>query len=279
MGEGGDCESSQDRVSPRIHAGQAGDKWRNSNYDTEVFTGIVERTARVGKIEDRPGARAIQLAVEPCARAPRWRPVTLGESIAVSGVCLTVVEARGPDGLVVSFEAVPETLSKTTLGRLREGKLVNLERSLAVGDLLGGHFVTGHVDAVGRVRAKRPEGEQVLFEIEAPPQLIDQVLPKGSIAVDGVSLTVIDVDRATSWFSFAAIPHTMAQTTLSQTAEGGLVNLEADAIGKWVIHAVRQLASPLAAGRPGRPGSAGGADLLALLERAGFGTEKRSEGR
>ncbi len=220
-----------------------------------MFTGIIERTARVTRLVDRPGSRIIELLPEENDKISRWHSADLGESIAVNGVCLTVVCA-----MPLRFEAVPETLSKTTLGKLAEGERVNLERSLAAGDRFGGHYVTGHVDGVGEIRAVRPVGDQLLFEISASRALLRQMIPKGSIAVDGTSLTLIDVDRLAHWFSFAAIPHTVERTVLSQRGRGSLVNLETDAFGKWVLHALEGLALD----------SAGRDPLQPLLERAGF---------
>jgi riboflavin synthase len=206
-----------------------------------MFTGIIERTASVVLAEDRPGSRLIRVASGP--PGPPGRPIAVGESIALDGVCLTVVESRGgEDRIELAFEAVPETLRLTTLGSLAAGDEVNIERSLAVGDLLGGHFVTGHVDGVGTVRARRPEGDQVLFEIETPEELIGQVIRKGSIAVDGVSLTVVDVEEDPCWFSFAAIPHTLERTALRERAVGSRVNLETDVLGKWAFRATEVIA-------------------------------------
>jgi riboflavin synthase len=206
-----------------------------------MFTGIIERTARVVALEDRPGSRLIRVAAGPPGRAAR--PIDAGESIAVNGACLTAVESGVRGGSIeLAFEVVPETLRLTTLGSLEPGEEVNFERALAAGDLLGGHLLTGHVDGVGAVRARRPEGDQVLFEIEAPADLLRQVIRKGSIAVDGVSLTVVDVGRREGWFSFAAIPHTLERTALKARAAGSRVNLETDVFGKWVLHAVGDLA-------------------------------------
>jgi riboflavin synthase len=205
-----------------------------------MFTGLIDRLGKVEAVEDRPGSRLLRVTI-PRLAGRAERPLELGESIAVSGVCLTAVEAatRGGEYHAV-FEVVPETLRRTTLGGLRAGAEVNIERSLAVGDLLGGHLVTGHIDGMGEVRARRAEGDQVLFEIAAPA-LILQVIPKGSVAVDGISLTVVGVDRKAGSFSFAAIPHTLACTTLKSRAAGSAVNLETDMIGKWVLHAVGEL--------------------------------------
>lgn len=207
-----------------------------------MFTGIVERTASVSRIASQGGNRRLVVRVEEEAALPPWAPVELGESIAVDGVCLTAVEIQARDhGGDVAFDVVPETLTKTTLGDLVPGSPVNIERSLIVGDSFGGHYVTGHVDGVGSVRARKPEGGQVLFEIAAPDALASQILPKGSIAVDGISLTVIDVDRAESWFSFAAIPHTLERTSLGRREPGSRVNLETDAFGKWVLHSLSSI--------------------------------------
>jgi riboflavin synthase alpha subunit len=206
-----------------------------------MFTGIVERTADVLFLEDRPGGRRVRLRVENREGLPPWRPAALGESIAVDGVCLTVVEAAMlANGGAIAFDAVPETLGRTTLGELKVGDEVNIERSLRVGDSFGGHYVTGHIDGVGTVRSRRPEGDQVLFEIEIPLELTLQVIPKGSVALDGISLTVIDVDRAGRWFSFAAIPHTVERTILKRRRAGSRVNVETDAFGKWVLHALKE---------------------------------------
>lgn len=207
-----------------------------------MFTGIVERTATVLRLVPQSGNQRLVVRVEEQAGVPPWAPVELGESIAVSGVCLSVVEARQlARGGDVAFDVVPETLARTTLGELGPGSPVNIERSLAVGDTFGGHYVTGHVDGVGSVRARRPEGGQVLFEIASPASILAQMLPKGSIAVDGVSLTVIDVDRGRGWFSFAAIPHTLERTCLRQREVGSRVNLETDAFGKWVMHSLEAI--------------------------------------
>jgi riboflavin synthase alpha subunit len=229
-----------------------------------MFTGIVERTAEVEGLEVRAGGRVIRLRVREVAAFGPWRPVSLGESISVNGVCLTAVDSEStPVGGWVSFEAVPETLAKTTLGDLRVGDLVNVERSLRVGDILGGHFVSGHVDGTGVVRARRRQGDQVLFEVSAAAEMLRCMLPKGSIAVDGISLTVVGVDRAAGWFSVAAIPHTLERTALSRREVGSRVNLETDLLGKWVLRGLEERIG----GSEGRLGD--------LLRSAGF-VEERS---
>lgn len=206
-----------------------------------MFTGIVERTGRVARLRELPGGGR-RLVIDPSAPGlPPWYDTDVGESIACSGTCLTVVQIDGDRRL--SFDVVPETLGLTTLGTLLEGSRLNLERSLAVGQRFGGHFVTGHVDGTGTVRERRAEGDQVIFEIETEKRLISEMLPKGSITVDGVSLTLVRVDRPACRFSFAAIPHTLEVTTLQDCRPGDRVNLETDAYGKWVLHGLRELAS------------------------------------
>jgi len=209
-----------------------------------LFTGIVERIGKVVSIRDRSGSRELTISPLGDHGLNPWDSVQLGESISVSGVCLTV-SRMGKQGRELSFDAVPETLSRTTLGQLRIGAQVNLERSLAVGDRLGGHFVTGHIDGIGAILSKKKEGNQILFGIGAPESILSQMIPKGSVAVDGTSLTVVDVDRKGGWFSFAAIPHTLDWTTLGQRRLRDRVNLETDALGKWVIHGLREILKEL----------------------------------
>ena len=155
--------------------------------------------------------------------------LALGESVAVDGVCLTVT-SRGAGRFAVT--AGPETLARTTLGGLAVGARVNLERALRASDRLGGHIVAGHVDAVGTVAERRELDTGVLFRFAAPPQILRYVVEKGSIAVDGISLTVNAVDEYS--FAVALIPHTVEKTTLADKQAGGRVNLEVDIIGKYV---------------------------------------------
>ena len=161
----------------------------------------------------------------------------IGDSIAVNGACLTVVEA-GPSSL--KFDAVRETVERTTIGRLRPGNSVNLERPLRAGDRLGGHMVLGHVDGLGIIREIRKAGTETVFRIEASPEIMQFVVEKGSIAVDGISLTVADLGPG--WFTVAVIPHTLASTTLGDAFVGGSVNLETDIIGKYVFKFVNKSA-------------------------------------
>jgi riboflavin synthase len=185
-----------------------------------MFTGIVRE---VGTVASFDGSRLVVVASETAAGS------AVGDSVAVAGVCLTVVEA---DEVRLAFDVVPETLARTALGRLERGGAVNIEPSLRVGDQLGGHVVQGHVDAVGRVRSVTPEGESRRIWIDAPESVVRYCIEKGSIAVDGVSLTVAAFDD--EGFEVALIPHTLDVTTLGWLESGDAVNLEADELGKVV---------------------------------------------
>lgn len=190
-----------------------------------MFTGLISDLGAVERIEPREGGARLALR-------PRSLPVddlALGESVCCSGACLTVA-ARG-SGLV-SFDAVPETLARTTLGAWRPGTTVNLERALRLSDRLGGHLVAGHVDAVGEVLARRPEGQGARLFLSLPEVIAALVAEKGSIAVDGVSLTVARAHR--DRFEVALIPETLARTTLGEARPGTRVNLEADVIARHV---------------------------------------------
>ena len=191
-----------------------------------MFTGIVEDVGRIARIEALPSERARKLTV----RAPLLDgEQPLGASLAVDGVCLTVTAWRPGE---VDAVVGPETIERTTLGALVEGAPVNLERPLRLGDRLGGHLVAGHVDGVGRIAAVAPRAEAVDVTIEPPAALLRYVIEKGSIAVDGISLTVNAVDAR--GFAVSLIPHTQAATTLAQKGVGAAVNLEVDLIGKYV---------------------------------------------
>lgn len=189
-----------------------------------MFTGLVQSLGEVIETADEPPGR--RLTLRPLAPIGAAR---VGDSIAINGCCLTVVRV---DDDRWSFEAGPETLRRTNLGRLTSGCRVNLERSLAVGDLLGGHFVTGHIDGLGSVARRDDDGAWTTIWFNCPRELGRFLAPKGSVAIDGVSLTVVDVtDDA---FSVALIPHTLAVTTLGQYAVGDEVNLETDLLAKYV---------------------------------------------
>lgn len=201
-----------------------------------MFTGIVEEAGRVEQI--RTGARATELFVR-CRTVARGAKV--GASLAVNGACLTVVGKRGN---VLRFDMLNETLRRTNLAGVRRGDLVNLECPLRADARLDGHFVLGHVDARGKVRRWERVGRDYVLEVAAPAAVMRYVVEKGSIAVDGISLTVAGVSRG--WFRVWIIPHTRAITNLSARKAGDLVNLEADIIGKYVDR--------LLAGKRGRRG-------------------------
>jgi riboflavin synthase len=189
-----------------------------------MFTGLVETQGQVRRLTPEGAGRRLTLA----ARLAH-EPVRIGESIAVNGVCLTVVDVAGDE---LTFQLAPETLRRTNLGLVAEGSRVNLERALRVGDRLGGHWVQGHVDGVGRLRQRRPDGDWELFEFDCPVEIGRYLVPKGSIAVDGVSLTLVEA-RAEG-FSIALIPHTLMVTTLGGLRPGDVVNLEIDLLAKYV---------------------------------------------
>lgn len=185
-----------------------------------MFTGIIEEVGRVvARTSD-------ELTVAAQAVTADMR---LGDSIAVNGVCLTVTRF-GSDGFAVNI--MPETYRRTNLGLLRPGDRLNLERALAVGGRLGGHFVQGHVDATGRVMSARPEGDSLVVAIGAPSEVMRYVVPKGFIAVDGVSLTV--VERREEAFTVSLVRFTREHITLPEKTAGSVVNLEVDILGKYV---------------------------------------------
>ena len=189
-----------------------------------MFTGLVETCGRVAEVVSVPPG--VRLVVDAGAVA---EGVRLGDSICVNGCCLSVVHI---DDDALAFELGPETLARTTLGGLATGAPVNLERSLRLSDRLGGHLVTGHVDGVGRLASRSQDGEWVTCRFATPTALLAQIVSKGSVAVDGVSLTVVEVTPAD--FSVALIPHTLAVTTLGHRAVGDGVNLETDLMAKYV---------------------------------------------
>ncbi len=189
-----------------------------------MFTGIVQTTARVERVASRGGG--VRLTLAPTRRLTK---LALGESIAVDGACLTVTSGNGRHFTV---DVSPETLRRTTVGGFKRGARVNLERSLRLGDRLGGHIVLGHVDGVGRLDAITPEGDWVVYRFRAPKPIWPYLVEKGSIAVDGVSLTIFRCQDGR--FSVALIPHTLRETTLAEHVPGDRVNLEADVLLKHI---------------------------------------------
>lgn len=207
-----------------------------------MFTGIVEGSGRVASL-----AREEALArVVVDAPAGLGAGVAVGDSVMVNGVCLTVTAV---DGDRLSFDVVRETLERTALGALAPGARVNLERALRADGRLDGHIVQGHVDGVGRVRALERRGDDVVLAVECDPAFADLLVDKGSVAVDGVSLTVMQA--APDGFSVALIPHTLDVTTLGARAPGDRVNLEADVLGKYVKRYVERVLGRAPGASPG----------------------------
>jgi len=209
-----------------------------------MFTGLVQQLAEVVELVPAPPGILLVIGARPEAeKGERVDPVTgmvlpgaalfeeaaLGDSIAINGCCLTVVGAENGH---LSFDAGPETLQRTNLGELAPGSRVNLETSLSLGDSLGGHLVTGHIDGVGIVEKRIDDADWSTFWFTAQGPLMRQMASKGSVAVDGVSLTLVDVE--TDRFSVALIPHTLRVTTLGSRVPGDRVNLETDVLAKYV---------------------------------------------
>jgi riboflavin synthase len=199
-----------------------------------MFTGLVETLGTVTRqAADGTGGKHFTIA------APFAAELVLGESVAINGVCLTVIE-QTPDTFLV--QAGPETLRRTNLGGLHDGDRVNLERSLRLGDRLGGHLVQGHVDGIGHIADREQQGEWETLWFAVPPELAAQMVTKGSVTVDGISLTLVDVlaDR----FSVALVPHTLAITTLGFKRVGDTVNIETDLFGKYVMKYLQTMRIP-----------------------------------
>ena len=200
-----------------------------------MFTGLVETLGTVHAIHADGRGRHLEIA--EARLAPE---LTLGESVAVNGVCLTVVDKTHD---TFRFEVGPETLSLTNLGRLEPGSRVNLERSLKAGDRLGGHIVQGHVDGIGLLTNRLREGAWETIWFSCPAELTRQMVRKGSVAVDGISLTLVDVTD--TGFSIALIPHTLDVTTLGFKQVGDSVNLETDLFAKYVAKYMEALHAPI----------------------------------
>ena len=194
-----------------------------------MFTGLVQTLAEVVALE--PEGPGVRLEVSDQAIADTS---AIGDSICINGCCLTVVDLRGP---MLAFQAGEETLSRTNLGKLAVSDRVNLEPSLKVGDQLGGHYVTGHVDCLGTVESRNEDGDWAEFWFRVPKAQVRQMASKGSVAVDGVSLTLVNVEDLSDEegrFSVALIPHTLSVTTFGNRQVGDRVNIETDVLSKYV---------------------------------------------
>jgi len=189
-----------------------------------MFTGIVRELGRV--VSAKGGSHGLALVVEAPDTAAE---LGVGDSVSINGVCLTAASLAGPR---ISLHAVPETLARSTLGRLAAGEAVNVEPAVRAGDPLGGHYVQGHVDAVGHVQSVEAEGEGLRVFVEAPPGVLRYCVEKGSVTIDGVSLTVAEL--GSEEFAVTLVPHTLEATTLSALRPRQEVNLEADVLAKYV---------------------------------------------
>lgn len=189
-----------------------------------MFTGIVEHVGRLEAIEAAADRTCLRIDVGLLTQG-----VAIGDSIAVSGACLTVTRIEGSE---IVFDVIPETLERTRFGGLQVGEPLNLERAMGIGGRFDGHVVQGHVDGIGRVRRFDPASAEVELHVACDPELADQLVDKGSVTIDGVSLTVVKVVE--DGFHVALIPHTLENTTLSRLEVGDPVHLEADVFGKYV---------------------------------------------
>ena len=190
-----------------------------------MFTGLVESLGKVVSLENLGEQARLRLSI------PFAAELALGDSVAVNGCCLTVAEIAGA---MVHFDVLAQTLRVTSLGKLSVGSLVNLERALRVGDRLGGHFVQGHVDAVGEIVSLEENGQDHVVEVSLPAEIHRLCVAKGSIAIDGISLTIADLKDASTVFWIT--PHTFSHTNLREAEAGNTVNLEADMLAKHVAH-------------------------------------------
>ena len=191
-----------------------------------MFTGIIEEVGTIKQIQKNPASAVITIAADTVLEQTK-----IGDSIAVNGACLTVVKISGS---AFTADVMPETVKLTNLRNLKSGDKVNLERTLKLSDGLDGHIVSGHVEGIGVIASRKPEGIAEIVTVKTPPQLLKYIIKKGSIAIDGISLTVTEVTG--SGFSVSLIPHTAKETTLGFKKSGDEVNLETDIIGKYVEH-------------------------------------------
>ncbi len=197
-----------------------------------MFTGIVERSVRLASVSEGTGFRRLTFL-------PPWSDVKHGESIAINGVCLTVAEIASQDPIPLAFDVIPETIAKTNLGLLKPSDCVHVERALRLSDRISGHFLQGHVDGQARLDAMHNVDNDFRLTITPTPELMKYIVPKGSIAIDGVSLTVASVSRDS--FEVALIPTTLHATHLGTVSVGWLFNLETDILSKTIVNYLERM--------------------------------------
>lgn len=217
-----------------------------------MFNGIIDAVGQVRSCRDTPGGKALVVTAEGY-----WANTPVGASIAVDGVCLTLTHADGPDA---SFDVITETLRRSTLCNLRPGDRVNLQRALVVGERVDGHFVQGHVDAIGTVARIEQSPSESMWWFSVDAAAMAYVIPKGSVAIDGISLTVADVRDGL--FSVALIPTTLARATIGRKGVGDRVNVETDILARTVVHYLQSMSGD-------RP-AVENAVTMDLLKRHGF---------
>lgn len=204
-----------------------------------MFTGIVQTMGCVAALERRDFG--IRLVINRTGWAAPANLTAPGESVAVSGVCLTVVES---DGKTLGFDVIPQTLQETTLGDKPVGGHVNLEPSLAAGQPMGGHFVQGHIDGMANVTSVTQDGGGHRITFAAAPHLMPYIVPRGSVTLDGVSMTLAEVDAKKNTFTVAVIPTTLRLTTLGELKAGGRVNIETDILARTIVHRLHMQGQP-----------------------------------
>lgn len=225
-----------------------------------MFTGIVEEKGKIQKVLSGQGSGTISIRAHTVLEGTR-----LGDSIAVNGVCLTVTALRA-DGF--SADVIPETLRRTNLGSLAMGAEVNLERAMAAGGRFGGHIVSGHIDGTGVIRSLKPEGNAVWVTVGTSPEILHLIVEKGSICIDGISLTVAYVDETV--FKVSIIPHTGSETTLLGKKPGDIVNLENDIVGKYIEKLMQPYQAAGTGGAGGNPPSGSSGLTMEFLQEYGF---------
>ncbi|PAV28080.1 riboflavin synthase [Virgibacillus profundi] len=196
-----------------------------------MFTGIIEEIGTVKKIQ-KVSEHAVEMIIDSIKVI---EDINIGDSISVNGICLTVTEFASGN---FSLDAMPETIKSTSLKALKAGSKVNLERAMAANGRFGGHFVSGHVDGTGKITGKRKQENAIYYDIEIPEELAGFLLHKGSVTVDGISLTIFSIDRNT--FTISLIPHTVSETILGEKGQNDIVNIECDMLAKYVQNMLKQ---------------------------------------